>query len=153
MSSGLGTYSTSARRNAMKFRAYSQLAKTSDLKSRRADAIGDAVRSRDHGIFRALDVLVQAEREVEAQMLGVASQIKMLKREFMGLRSVYLRRRAQIVALKRKLGVNRQLADKLDKVKMVERARQYTASGAAASAQSRVQSIRAAIPVPLPRRQ
>lgn len=151
--SGLAVYSSSAQKNAAKFRAYSQLAKASNLKSRRANAIGNAVRSRDQGIFRALDILVQAEREVQAQMLGVAAQIKQLQREFVGLRTAYVQRHAQVVALKRKLGVDRQLTNKLDRVKMIERARQFVSSGAAATAQSRVQSVRAAIPVPLPRRQ
>ena len=151
--SGLGVYRAAAQKDAFKFRAYSRLAKISDARSRKANAIGNAVRSRDQGAFKALDVLVQAAREVQAQMLGTALQIKRLQREFAGLRAVYGKRQRQILDLKRRLSVNRGITNKLDRYKVLQRARQFAASGAAATAQSRVQSTRSAVPFPVRRPQ
>lgn len=146
-------YRAAALKNASKFRAYSQLAKISDARSRKANAIGDAVRSRDQGIFKNLDVLVQAAREVQAQMLGTALQIKRLQREFAGLRAEYTKRQQQVLALKRRLSVNRGITNKLNGYKVLQRAQQFAASGAAATAQSRVQSTRSAVPFPVRRPQ
>jgi hypothetical protein len=99
--------------------------------------------------MRNLNALVQAEQETLSQLLGVSMQIRNLQSQLRKLQIMYRRRHAQALVLKRRLGVDKQMTNRLNQVKIVRRAQQFAASGSAASAQSRVQSARAAVPVPL----